>query len=113
VASHCTLATSFPLKRGSPHSSTTPERPLGQALIAVAIGIGGEFALAIALMPFAREENPSPWLLVTLWTASVLAKGSLFVGLVGMLQSLLYGFLQGKTRSGVPTWLAWMALLLL
>jgi hypothetical protein len=43
----------------------------------------------------------------------ILSQGSLYVGLVGMLQSLLYGYLQGKSRSGVPTWLAWMAFLLL
>jgi membrane protease YdiL (CAAX protease family) len=38
----------------------------------------------------------------------ILSKGSLYVGLIGLLQSLLYGFLYGKTRSGLPVWLAWM-----
>jgi hypothetical protein len=38
----------------------------------------------------------------------ILSKGSLYIGLVGLLQSLLYGFLYGKTRSGLPVWLAWM-----
>jgi hypothetical protein len=41
----------------------------------------------------------------------ILSKGSLYVGLAGLLQSLLYGFLYGKTRSGLPTWLAWMGFL--
>jgi hypothetical protein len=38
----------------------------------------------------------------------ILSKGSLYVGLVGLAQSLLYGLLYGKTRSGLPVWLAWM-----
>jgi hypothetical protein len=41
----------------------------------------------------------------------ILTKGSLTIGLVGILQSLLYGFLYGKTRSGLPPWLAWMGFL--
>jgi hypothetical protein len=41
----------------------------------------------------------------------ILSKGSLYVGLAGLLQSLLYGFLYGKTHSGLPGWLAWMGFL--
>jgi hypothetical protein len=216
---------------------------LVRALIAFAVGIGGEFALAIAAMPFVQGEDPAPWLLVALWAAGILTKavvpilmhrdgepwrkyvgslslstwlyaaagilaltlgfrlletrsfpgilreygammrmaggspplglfmlcmqllyyaaegvlmvyivakgreavaawrppwpawlaglggglllgltwglphilsqGSIYVGLAGVLQSLLYGWLHGKSRSGVPTWLAWMGFLLL
>ena len=43
----------------------------------------------------------------------ILSKGSLYVGLMGLLQSLLYGFLYGKTRSGLPIWLAWMGVVTL
>jgi hypothetical protein len=39
------------------------------------------------------------------------SKGSLCIGLAGLLQSLLYGFLYGKSRSGLPVWLAWMGFL--
>jgi hypothetical protein len=243
MASHRTLATDLPREQGQPRSSLSPKRPLGQALIAFAVGIGGEFALAIALMPFVQGEDPAPWLLLALWTAGILTKavvpilmrrdgeswrkylgslslltwlyaaggvlaltlgfrllevrsfpgilreyrammrmadgslllglfmlwmqllyyaaegvlmvyivakgseavaawrpswpawlaglggglllgltwglphilsqGSIYVGLAGMLQSLVYGLLQGKSRSGVPTWLAWMGFLLL
>jgi len=243
MALHRMLATDLPHERDQPRRALSPVRPLGRALIAFAVGIGGEFALAIALMPFLQGNDPAPWLLVALWTAGILtkavvpvlmrrdreswrsclgslsfstwlyaaagilvltlgyrllearsfpgilreframmrmvggslplglcmlwmqllyygaqgvlmvyivakgseavvawqpscpawlsglggglllgltwglphilSKGSLYVGLVGVLQSLLYGLLQGKTRSGVPTWLAWMAFLLL
>jgi hypothetical protein len=41
----------------------------------------------------------------------ILSKGSLYVGLAGLLQSVLYGLLYGKTRSGLPAWLAWMGFL--
>ena len=41
----------------------------------------------------------------------ILSKGTLYIGLASMLQSLLYGFLYGKTRSGLPTWLSWMGFL--
>jgi hypothetical protein len=241
MASYRALATdpSHELSLGS----NSPVRPLGRALIAFAVGIGGEFALAIALMPFVQGEDPAPWLLVALWTAGILtkavvpilmrrdgeswrhylgslsfstwlyaaagilvltlgfrlletrsfpgilreyrammrmaggslplgsfmlgmqllyyaaegvlmvyivakgseavtawrpswptwlaglggglllgltwglphilSKGSIYMGLAGMLQSLLYGLLQGKSRSAVPTWLAWMGFLLL
>ena len=243
MAPYRTLATDLPQEQSQPHGSVSPKRPLGRALIAFAVGIGGEFALAIALMPFVQGEDVAPWLLVALWTAGILtkavvpflihrdgeswrsylgslslstwlyaaagilaltlgyrllevrsfpgilreframmrladralplglfmlsmqllyyaaegvlmvyivakgsealaawrpscpawlsglggglllgltwglphilSKGSLYVGLAGMLQSLLYGFLHGKTRSGLPTWLAWMGFLLL
>jgi hypothetical protein len=43
----------------------------------------------------------------------ILSKGSLYIGLIGLLQSLLYGVLYGKTRSGLPTWLAWMGFITL
>jgi hypothetical protein len=243
MAPHHTLATSLPHEPSQPRSLVSSKRPLGRVLVAFAVGIGGEFALAIALMPFVQGNNPSPWLLVALWTAGILtkaivpflihrdreswrryvgslslptwlyaaagilaltlgyrllevrsfpgilreyrammrlagnslplglsmlsmqlfyyaaegvlmvyivakgseavavwrpswpawsaglggglllgltwglphilSKGSLYVGLAGMLQSLLYGLLQSKSRSGVPTWLAWMGFLLL
>lgn len=241
MASYRMLATDRPGEQT--HSSISPKRPLGRALIAFAVGIGGEFVLALALMLFVRGDDPAPWLLVAAWTAGILtkavvpilmrrdregwrsylgslslstwlyaaggvlvltlgfrllearsfpgvlreyrammrmadrslplglfmlsmqllyyaaegvlmvyivakgseavatwrpswpawlaglggglllgltwglphilSKGSLYVGLAGMLQSLVYGLLQGKSRSGVPTWLAWMAFLLL
>jgi hypothetical protein len=241
MASYGTLTTDLPSEQNL--GSSSPKRPLARALIAFAVGIGGEFALAIAAMLFVRGEEPAPWLLVALWTAGILtkavvpilmrrdgeswrkylgslslstwlytvigilaltlgyrlletrsfpgilreyravmrmaggspplgmfmlcmqllyyaaegvlmvyivakgseavaawrpswpvwldglggglllgltwglphilSKGSLYVGLAGMLQSLLYGLLQGKSRSGVPTWLAWMGFLLL
>jgi hypothetical protein len=41
----------------------------------------------------------------------ILSKGSLYVGLAGLLQSLLYGLLYGVTGSGLPVWLAWMGFL--
>jgi hypothetical protein len=243
MASHHTLATDLSQEQVQPRSSSSSKRPLGRALIAFAVGIGGEFALAIALLPFVQGEDPAPWLLVALWTAGILtkavvpvlihrdreswrryvgslslstwlyavagilaltlgnrllearsfpgilrefhammrmadnslplglsmlsmqllyyaaegvlmvyivakgseavvawrpscpawlsglggglllgltwglphilSKGSLYVGLVGVLQSLLYGLLQRKSRSGLPTWLAWMGFLLL
>jgi hypothetical protein len=43
----------------------------------------------------------------------ILSKGSLYIGLIGLLQSLFYGFLYGKTRSGLPVWLAWMGVVTL
>jgi hypothetical protein len=220
---------------------TSPQKPIGRLLIAFAVGIGGEFALAFALMPFVQGESIPPILSIMLWLACIatkvvvpvlmrrdgeswrkyvgtlslstwlyavggililtvgmrlceqrsfpsiarefgamsqmadnalsmallmllmqylyyaaegvlmvyivvkgsetiatwrpttpawlaglggglflgltwglphiLSKGSLYIGLAGMLQSLLYGFLYGKTRSGLPTWLAWMGFL--
>jgi hypothetical protein len=241
MAPYGTLATDLPHEQSL--GSIPTRRPLGRALIAFAVGIGGEFALAIALMPVVQGEDPAPWVLVALWTAGILtkavvpilmrrdreswrryvgslspatwlyaaggilaltlgfrllevrsfpgilreframmrmadrvlplglfmllmqllyyaaegvlmvyivakgseavaawrpscpawlaglggglllgltwglphilSKGSLYVGLAGLLQSLVYGLLQGKSRSGVPTWLAWMGFLLL
>jgi hypothetical protein len=50
---------------------------------------------------------------VTWGLPHILSKGSLYIGLVGLLQSLFYGFLYGKTRSGLPVWLAWMGVVTL
>jgi hypothetical protein len=45
--------------------------------------------------------------------AHTLTQGSLAVGLLGLLQAIVLGWLYGRTRSGLPPLLAWMAFLAL
>lgn len=244
MASYRTLASDSPeMIRDQSLRATPPRKPLGRALLAFVFGIGGEFALALALMPFVQGDTMPPLLIIALWLACIatkavvpilmrrdgeswrkylgtlspstwlyaaggilvlalgmrlyetrsfpciareframlrmangvlplalfmllmqflyyaaegvlmvylvikgsetiaawrpacptwlaglggglllgltwglphiLSKGSLYVGLAGLLQSLLYGFLYGKARSGLPVWLSWMGFLTL
>jgi hypothetical protein len=62
----------------------------------------------------------SPWLAgacgglllgLTWGLAHILSKGALDVGLSSLLMAMLLGFLHGRTRSGLPPWLAWMGFL--
>jgi len=45
--------------------------------------------------------------------AHALTQGSLAVGLLGLLQAIVFGWLYGRTRSGLPPLSAWMAFLVL
>ena len=45
---------------------TGSRKPLGRALLAFVVGIGGEFALAMAAMPFAQGDTVPPLLVIVL-----------------------------------------------
>lgn len=68
-------------------SASSPLKPLGRALLALVV--------------------------VMLGLAHALTQGSLTIGLLGLLQAIVFGWLYGRARSGLPPLLAWMAFLAL
>ena len=57
-----------------PPETASPRKLLGRVLLAFAFGIGGELALALALMPFVQEGATPPLLIVALWLAGIATK---------------------------------------
>jgi hypothetical protein len=74
VSCHTLVSDSPEMVRDPSMRAVRPRKLLGRALLAFAVGIGGELALALALMPFAQGDDVPPALLTALWLAGILTK---------------------------------------